>query len=250
MRPKIAAGNWKMYKTFDEACELAEAIAITQFPDNVQVVLGVPSLYLAEVQEISHKNNRIDVAAQNCYFEKSGAFTGEISASMIRSVGVMHVILGHSERRQYFGETEDLILKKIKAVLGEGMTPIYCCGEPIEVRKVGNHNSFVEAQLEGSVFQLSAEEVLKLVIAYEPIWAIGTGETASPEQAQEMHQAIRRAIAIKFGDDTAAKIPILYGGSVKATNARELFSQSDVDGGLVGGASLSAEEFIQIIHSF
>lgn len=249
MRQKIAAGNWKMHKNYFEAISLAESITEVQVSDNVKVILGVPFVYLKEIHELVHSTPSVEVAAQNCHSEDAGAFTGEISPSMLKSIGVRYVILGHSERRQYYGEQEAWILEKMNAAYRNGLHAIYCCGEPLDIRKAGNHKSFVKNQLEGSILKLSVEQLSSTVIAYEPVWAIGTGETASPAQAQEMHAFIRACIADKFGSDKANEISILYGGSVKAANATELFQMEDVDGGLVGGASLIADEFISIIKS-
>lgn len=249
MRQKIAAGNWKMHKNYFEAISLAESITEVQVSDNVKVILGVPFVYLKEIHELVHSTPSVEVSAQNCHSEDAGAFTGEISPSMLKSIGVRYVILGHSERRQYYGEQEGWILEKMNAAYRNGLHAIYCCGEPLDIRKAGNHKSFVKNQLEGSILKLSVEQLSSTVIAYEPVWAIGTGETASPAQAQEMHAFIRACIADKFGSDKANEISILYGGSVKAANATELFQMEDVDGGLVGGASLIADEFISIIKS-
>lgn len=249
MRQKIAAGNWKMHKNYFEAISLAESITEVQVSDNVKVILGVPFVYLKEIHELVHSTPSVEVSAQNCHSEDAGAFTGEISPSMLKSIGVRYVILGHSERRQYYGEQEAWILEKMNAAYRNGLHAIYCCGEPLDIRKAGNHKSFVKNQLEGSILKLSVKQLSSTVIAYEPVWAIGTGETASPAQAQEMHAFIRACIADKFGSDKANEISILYGGSVKAANATELFQMEDVDGGLVGGASLIADEFISIIKS-
>ncbi len=250
MRKKIAAGNWKMHKTYDEAMQLVEDIMVADRHEDVITILGIPSIYLSDAQELSHAAYGFDVAAQNCHHEASGAFTGEVSAEMIETLGVRYIIIGHSERREYFHETESMIHAKMKRILNLDMTPIYCCGEPLSIRKAGTHKEYVIDQLKGSILLLSPEEMTKTVIAYEPIWAIGTGETASPEQAQEMHATIRKCLADHFGSEIAESISILYGGSVKSSNAKELFSQADVDGGLVGGASLQADEFVKIINSF
>ena len=194
--------------------------------------------------------DRIGVSAQNCAAEAKGAFTGEVSAEMVKSTGAEYVILGHSERREYYGETSEILNKKLALALANGLTPIYCCGEPLEVREAGKQNEFVKNQLEETIFQLPESEFKKLVIAYEPIWAIGTGKTATSAQAQEIHAFIRSAIAEKFGSETAESISILYGGSAKPDNAPELFANKDVDGGLIGGASLKAEDFLGIINAF
>jgi triosephosphate isomerase len=230
--------------------ELAMAIAQAERDANVKTILGVPSLYLMSIHEATHSAINLDIAAQNCYHKSSGAYTGEISADMIQSIGIRYAIVGHSERREYFGETDNEILQKMNLLLDQNISPIFCCGEPLQIRKAGDHKEYVINQLALSIHQLTDEQMIKTVIAYEPIWAIGTGETASPEQAQEMHFTIRESLKKEFGSDIAESISILYGGSVKASNAKELFGQADVDGGLVGGASLNADEFISIINSF
>jgi triosephosphate isomerase len=189
------------------------------------------------------------IAAQNCYSKKSGAYTGETSVEMLQSLGISVVVLGHSERREYFEESNQFLADKINICLEYNITPIFCCGEPLSIREAGAQNQFVEKQLAESLFHLSAEQVQKIVIAYEPIWAIGTGKTATSAQAQEMHAYLRSVLTGKYGNDVANNISILYGGSVKASNAKEIFSQPDVDGGLVGGASLIADEFVTIINS-
>ena len=250
MRKKIAAGNWKMNNTYNQSMDLVEKILDAELPEDVEVILATPFLYLTDVHELTHASSNVEVAAQNCHHEKSGAYTGEISAAMIESVGVKYVIVGHSERREYFNETEDIISKKLVLLHELGLTPIYCCGEPLLIRKEGSHADYVLNQLKGSLLKLEESQILKTIVAYEPIWAIGTGETASPEQAQEMHEVIRKAIAANYSQDVADKISILYGGSVKGNNAKDIFSKPDVDGGLVGGASLNGEEFITICNSF
>ncbi|MEM1324440.1 MAG: triose-phosphate isomerase [Bacteroidota bacterium] len=246
MRTQIAAGNWKMNTTHAAGLELAKAVASGKRPDDVQIILGTPAIYLAELSQL----DSVHIAAQNCHHEEKGAYTGEISADMVQSTGATHVILGHSERREYQGETDTLIAKKIDLVLSKGLLPIYCCGEKLEVREADEHRDLVAKQLGEALFHLSAEEMKKVVIAYEPVWAIGTGKTASPEQAQEMHAHIRQLLADKFGQAVADSISILYGGSVKPANAKEIFAQPDVDGGLVGGASLKADDFLAIANSF
>ncbi len=249
MRQKIVAGNWKMNKDLDEAMELAVRLIEHQpdFPTDVKVILAPPSLYLAPLELM--KNLTCELAAQNCSEHDYGAFTGEISAAMLRSMRINYSIVGHSERRQYFHETNELIGKKVDACLRNGITPIFCCGELLEERK--NHTHFVTVlhQLEKALFHLSAADLCKVFIAYEPVWAIGTGVTATTEQAQEMHAFIREQLALHAGSEVAEKISILYGGSVNATNSSELFACKDVDGGLVGGASLKAKDFAQIIQS-
>ena len=250
-RKQIVAGNWKMNKNFQEGMQLASDIA-TKMPltDEVVVILGIPAIHLQAVGNLVKNFSGIKIAAQNCHQEEKGAYTGELSADMLTSVGVEYVILGHSERRQYFNETNELLAKKVDTVLNKGLHPIFCCGEALDIREKGKHIKYVKKQLEAGLFHLTAKQFSKVVIAYEPIWAIGTGVTASKEQAQEMHKSIRKLIADKYGKKIAKKTSILYGGSVKPANAKELFSQADVDGGLVGGASLKAADFIQVIEGF
>lgn len=250
MRQQIASGNWKMNNTLDESVNLVNELIDKGCPEDVVTIFGVPAPYLYEINKLIAGHANFYVAAQNCHQKLSGAYTGEVSVGMLKSIGVKYVILGHSERREYFHEDDALLLAKAKTVLDNGLLPIFCCGEPLEIRKSGNHVDYVASQLNNSILTLTAEEMSKVIIAYEPIWAIGTGETASPDQAQEMHLAIRNLIAKTFDTDLANNISILYGGSVKASNAVEIFAKSDVDGGLVGGASLSAAEFTQIIHAF
>ena len=251
MRKQIAAANWKMNLSLHEATTLLDQIIASdpQLTADQQAIFAVPAIYIPlAVQKLVGKTN-VFVAAQNCHQKTNGAYTGEISPSMFASVGVQHIVLGHSERREYFAESDTLLAEKTDAVLAIGSTPIFCCGEPLEIREAGTQNSFVEAQLKNSLFHLSAEQIVKVVIAYEPIWAIGTGKTASSEQAQEIHAYIRSVFAAKYGQSIADQISILYGGSVKAANAKEIFSQPDVDGGLVGGASLIATEFEAIVKA-
>ncbi len=250
MRQLIAAGNWKMNLTYQEGLALAEAIHNAQRAEDILVILGTPAIHLAGVSEILKDSKQVKVAAQNCHKEEKGAYTGNISVGMIRSTGADYVILGHSERREYHGETDALIAEKIKLVLSYGLKPIYCCGEKLPVREAGKHIDLVAQQVTEGLFHLSAEDFQKVIIAYEPVWAIGTGVTASPEQAQDMHRCIRTLIADKYGAAIADSTSILYGGSVKPKNAKELFAQPDVDGGLVGGASLKADSFVAIINSF
>ena len=252
MRQKIVAGNWKCNTNLQEGVELAKAVdtlVASEGADDVVVVLGTPFTHITKVVETVN-TNRIGVAAQNCAAEAKGAYTGEVSAEMVKSTGAEYVILGHSERREYYGETSETLNKKVALALENGLTPIYCCGEALEIREAGTQNEFVKNQLDETIFQLSADDFKKIVIAYEPIWAIGTGVTASSEQAQEIHAFIRSAIAEKFGDEIAEGTSILYGGSCKPTNAKELFANKDVDGGLIGGAALKAEDFIGIINGF
>jgi len=251
MRKQIAAANWKMNLNQQEAKDLLTNILdkLPKLADNQEVVFSVPAIYISNaVQQIGGISN-VFVAAQNCHQKSNGAYTGEISAPMFSSVGVNHIVIGHSERREYFAESDALLAEKVNAVLANNSTPIFCCGEPLAIREAGTQNAFVETQLINSLFHLSSEQLLKVVIAYEPIWAIGTGKTASSAQAQEIHAFIRSVLATKYGADIADQISILYGGSVKAANAVELFSQPDVDGGLVGGASLIATEFTAIINA-
>jgi triosephosphate isomerase len=252
MRKKIVAGNWKCNTTIQEGVELALAVNELVAAKNVQdvvVVLGTPFTHLTSVVA-AVDTNRIGVAAQNCAAEAKGAFTGEVSAAMVKSTGAEYVILGHSERREYYGETSEILNKKVALALQNGLTPIFCCGEALSIRQAETHNEYVTKQLEETVFTLSADDFKKIVIAYEPIWAIGTGVTASSEQAQDMHANIRAAITAKFGAAVAEETSILYGGSCNAKNAKELFANKDVDGGLIGGASLKAEDFIHIINGF
>jgi len=252
MRKKIVAGNWKCNTNLQEGVELAKAVnelVVSKGDKDVVVVLGTPFTHLTKVVE-SVDASRVGVSAQNCAAEAKGAFTGEVSAEMVKSTGATYVILGHSERREYYNETSEILNKKVALTLENGLTPIYCCGEPLEIREAETQNDFVKKQLDETVFQLPVDEFKKLVIAYEPIWAIGTGKTASTEQAQDMLAYIRSLIADKFGKDVAEEISILYGGSCKASNAPELFSQPDIDGGLIGGASLKAEEFLGIINAY
>jgi len=251
MRKQIAAANWKMNLNQQEAKDLLNSILdkLPKLSDNQQVIFSVPAIYISNaVQQIGAISN-VFVAAQNCHQNTNGAFTGEISAPMYSSVGVNHIVIGHSERREYFAESDALLAEKVNAVLANNSTPIFCCGEPLAIREAGTQNAFVETQLINSLFHLSPNQLLNVVIAYEPIWAIGTGKTASSAQAQEIHAFIRSVLAIKYGADIADQISILYGGSVKAANAVELFSQPDVDGGLVGGASLITSEFTAIINA-
>lgn len=250
MRQKIVAGNWKMNKSFEEANILtSEVLGMVndEVRGDVKVILCVPFPYLQSIKNILGTNNRISVGAQNCSEHESGAYTGEISAPMLKSMNIPYVILGHSERRQYFGEDSKLLAKKVDVALKHNLVPIFCCGEPLQVREANAHESLVKQQVEESLFHLDESSLLKVVIAYEPVWAIGTGKTASAQQAQDMHKVIRQHIASKYGQNVADKIIILYGGSVNAANAKELFGCPDVDGGLVGGASLKSREFTEVI---
>lgn len=252
MRKKIVAGNWKCNTTVDAGVELAKAVmaAVKESGDpEVQVVVCPPFVHITKVVECVD-NQQVKVGAQNCAAEAKGAFTGEVSAEMVKSTGAGYVIIGHSERREYYGETSAVLNKKLALALANGLTPIYCCGEPLAIREAGTQNEYVKNQLDETIFQLSEEDFRKLVIAYEPIWAIGTGKTASSAQAQEMHAYLRRAIAARFGAEVADATSILYGGSCNAGNAKELFANPDVDGGLIGGASLDAKSFLAIVNGF
>lgn len=251
MRKQIAAANWKMNLTLQQGEQLLDAIIAKphSLSADQQAVFAVPFPYLAMAQQKVAGKSNVFIAAQNCYSKKSGAYTGETSVEMLQSLGISVVVLGHSERREYFNESNQLLADKVNICLEYNMTPIFCCGEPLHIREANTQNEYVAKQLEESLFHLSAEQVQKVVIAYEPIWAIGTGKTATSGQAQEMHAYLRSVLAGKYGNDVADNISILYGGSVKGANAKEIFSQPDVDGGLVGGASLLADEFVTIINS-
>ncbi len=252
MRKKIVAGNWKMNKTFSEAEDLVFGIAdelASGRPEDVEVVICPPVLYLEMTSDVATENN-FSCGAQNISEHESGAYTGEISAAMIASTGASYVIAGHSERRTFYGETDTLIAQKVKQALKHGLIPIYCCGEVLEQREQNLHFKVVGQQITEALSGLTAEEFSNVVIAYEPVWAIGTGRTASPQQAQEMHAYIRETAGKIFGKEAAAETTILYGGSCNASNARELFANPDVDGGLIGGASLKAGDFVKIVNSF
>ncbi len=256
-RLQIAAGNWKMNKTYSEGIELVKELIERTKEGRAMVILGVPFIHLKGVADLiasadstGGQTSSIKLAAQNCHYEEKGAFTGEISVDMLLSVGTEYVILGHSERREHFKESNEILSKKVEHAISKGIAPIFCCGESLRIRKAKIHVDFVSNQLNEGLFHLSKEAFSKVVIAYEPIWAIGTGETATPEQAQSMHKEIRTLIERKYGKDVAQNTSILYGGSVKPDNAKDLFSQPDVDGGLVGGASLNADDFVAIINSF
>ncbi len=249
MRNRFVAGNWKMNLSDSESKSLAEKIADHPYTENTHVVLCTPFLYLKDVLEATSGNARVAVGAQNCHEKEAGAYTGEVSAAQLASVGIEYVILGHSERRTYYKEDNALLKSKTDAALAQGLQVIFCCGEVLEEREANKQAQVVETQLQEALGHLSADQMSKVVIAYEPVWAIGTGKTASPEQAQEMHSFIRGLVQSRYGHDVAEKCRILYGGSMKPSNAKELLSQPDVDGGLIGGASLSIKEFAQIIDS-
>ncbi len=248
MRTKIVAGNWKMNKNLDETEALLSELS-AKLPDTHAEVIVAPTFLNLVAAQRSLQSSAIKVAAQNMHFAESGAYTGEISADMLLNIEVDTVIIGHSERRSLFGETDDLLAKKTKTALDKGMTVIFCFGEELEDRKSGNHFAVVESQLKNALFDLDNSAWNNIVLAYEPVWAIGTGETASPEQAQEMHAFIRKTIAEAFTSSIAEEVSILYGGSVKPSNAAEIFSKPDVDGGLIGGASLKADDFTAIIKA-
>jgi len=249
MRTKIVAGNWKMYKTLPEAVSLINELKSHVLPDKSVEVIIAPA-FVNLHQAVTLLNDfPISVAAQNMHFADQGAYTGEISADMLIAIGVNNVILGHSERRAYFNETDEILQKKAEKAYEKGMLNIFCVGENLEERNTGKHFEIVKNQLTKSLFNLPIEAYKKIVIAYEPVWAIGTGQTATPDQAQEMHQFIRKTLSKKYGADLANHVRILYGGSVKPGNAAEIFSKPDVDGGLIGGASLNAREFNAIIEA-
>ena len=256
MRKKIVAGNWKMNMLQDEASQLVNDIikevkstndAIT---NEQEIIIIPPFPWIPDAVKQVDGYDNISVGAQNSYHEPRGAFTGEVSPEMIKSTGAEYIIVGHSERRSYFNESNEFLKQKVNAVLEAQLTPIFCCGEPLETRENNKQNELIEKQIQESLFHLNKEQISNLIIAYEPVWAIGTGKTATPEQAQEMHHFIRQLIAKKYGDTVAENIVLLYGGSCKPNNAVELFSKNDVDGGLIGGASLKAKDFIEIVQSF
>lgn len=258
MRRKIVAGNWKMNTTVPEGLNLANDIVakMEAVPADVQLIVNTPFTHLYPVAECLNGikcpvcRGKIALGAENCADKEKGAYTGEVSAAMLASIkGVEYVILGHSERREYYGETNAILLEKVKLALANGLKVIYCCGEALEERKSGRHFEVVAEEIKSVLFELSEEQMKNVVVAYEPIWAIGTGETATSAQAQEIHAFIRETLAGKFGA-LAGEISILYGGSCKPSNAKELFAQKDIDGGLIGGASLKADDFIAIATSF
>jgi len=251
MRTKIVAGNWKMNNDLKESKSLTKKIikSIKKTAlKNTRVIIAPTFVNIERVAKKA-KGTKVEVAAQNMHFEKSGAFTGEVSAEMIKAVGSKIVILGHSERRQYFGETDEMLAKKVNTALANKMEVIFCFGEVLEERKADNHFKVVESQLKNALFHLEANDFKNIILAYEPVWAIGTGETASPEQAQEIHAFIRKILTDNYDEATAEGISILYGGSVKPANAKEIFSKQDVDGGLIGGAALNKDDFKAIIDA-
>lgn len=249
MRKNVVAGNWKMNTTLEEGVELANQInsLLKGKTVNCDVVVCVPFTHLTSVNAVL-ESELVKLGAENCSEHEKGAYTGEVSAAMVKSTGATHVILGHSERRQYFGENNEQLLAKAKLALANGLTPIFCVGEVLEERENGTYNDVVKCQVE-ALFDLSAEDFGKIIIAYEPVWAIGTGKTATAEQAQDMHAHIRKVIEDKYGKEVAEDTSILYGGSCKPGNAPELFAKPDVDGGLIGGAALEAESFLGIIEA-
>lgn len=251
MRKNIVAGNWKMNNNKQETKDLLKELksAVKELSLSNTRVLITPSFTNLTTALKLTKKSRIEVAAQNMHQESHGAYTGEVSADMLYSIGIRSVIIGHSERRAYFGEDDAILLQKVKAALKNNLEVIFCFGEVLEDRKSNKHFAVVEAQLKNVVFQLAADDWDSIILAYEPVWAIGTGETASPEQAQEMHAFIRELLEKEYNKSLAQEVSILYGGSVKPSNAEEIFSKEDVDGGLIGGASLEAEDFTAIIKA-
>lgn len=252
MRKNIVAGNWKMNKNLQEGLAFIEALQValdSKEKVNCDVIVGTPFVHLATASAAVN-NNKIGIAAQNCADKVSGAYTGEVSASMVASTGAKYVILGHSERRSYYGETDATLKEKVILALANGLTPIFCIGEVLEEREANKQEAVVKSQIEKALFELSSEDFSKIILAYEPVWAIGTGKTATAAQAQEIHAFIRQTIANKYGKDVAENTSILYGGSCNGSNAKELFSNPDVDGGLIGGASLEVDKFMPIIEAF
>lgn len=248
-RQKIVAGNWKMNTSLQEGIALAKNLREGYNLSSPKMILIPPFTHLTTINEIV-KDTVIAIGAQNCHQEPKGAFTGEVSAPMLQSIGVQYVVLGHSERRQYFGESDGVLASKVNAALKHNLIPIFCVGESLEIRNANTQNEFVLNQFIDGLFHLSKEDFSKIVIAYEPIWAIGTGVTATPDQAQDMHAFIRNEIKNKYGADVADAMTILYGGSVKGSNAKDIFSKPDVDGALVGGASLDVVDFLKITSGF
>lgn len=252
MRKNIVAGNWKMNKNLQEGLALVDELQVALSNEdkiNCEVILGTPFIHLAAVSAAINTKG-LDVAAQNCADKASGAYTGEVSAAMVASTGAAYVILGHSERRTYYGETDETLKEKVVLALANGLKPIFCIGEVLAEREAGIQNEVVKKQINKALFGLSAEDFGKIILAYEPVWAIGTGKTATAAQAQEMHAYIRQTLTAKYGAEVANNTSILYGGSANASNAKELFSNPDVDGGLIGGASLEVEKFMPIIKAF
>lgn len=251
MRKKIVAGNWKMNTTVPEGVALAKAVAekAAQVPEDVKLIVAVPATHLVPVAE-ALKGSVVELSAENCADHEKGAYTGEISAAMVASTGAAYTILGHSERRQYYGETDEKLVEKTRLALANSLKVILCVGENLEEREAGKHFDVCAEQIKNVLYNFSAEEMKDIVIAYEPVWAIGTGKTATAEQAEEIHAFIRKTVADKFGAQVAEDMTILYGGSCKPSNAKELFAQKDIDGGLIGGAALKADDFIAIAMSY
>ena len=251
MRKKIVAGNWKMNTTVTEGVALAEAIVakVNELPKGVNLVVAPPFTHLVSVAQVL-KGSPVALSAQNCADQPKGAFTGEVSAAMLKNAGCAYTILGHSERREYYGENSAKLVKKMALAFENGLKVIYCVGEKLEERQAGNHFDVVSSQISEVLFGLTAEQMANVVIAYEPVWAIGTGVTATSEQAQEIHAFIRSTIGAHFGEKVAENTTILYGGSCKPSNAKELFACPDIDGGLIGGASLNADDFLAIAQSY
>lgn len=251
MRKKIVAGNWKMNLNLQEGVALATELkaALAADKPNCDVVICTPFIHLATVAGIVN-DTVIGLGAENCADKEKGAYTGEVSAAQVKSTGAQYVILGHSERRAYYGETAEILKEKVNLALANGLKVVFCIGEVLEEREAGKQNEVVGAQLAGSLYELTAEQMGNIILAYEPVWAIGTGKTATSEQAQDMHAFIRAEIAKQFGAEVAENTSILYGGSCKPSNAREIFSKPDVDGGLIGGAALKCEDFKGIIDAW
>ena len=251
MRKNIVAGNWKMNTNLQEGLALAKSVneALKGVTPNCDVVIAVPFTHLASVNDVID-STKLGLGAENCADKKSGAYTGEVSASMVASTGATYVILGHSERRQYYGETSEILKEKVALALENNLTPIFCIGEVLEERENGTYFDVVKTQIEEALFNLSAEDFGKIILAYEPVWAIGTGKTATDDQAEEMHAFIREVLTAKYGEAVAQETSILYGGSCKPSNAAQLFAKPNVDGGLIGGASLDAESFMGIVTAF
>lgn len=251
MRKKIVAGNWKMNTTLQEGVELAKAVAAksAETPENVGLIVAPPFTHLASVAE-ALKGSKVELSAQNCADHEKGAYTGEVAVDMLKSVGCQWVILGHSERRQYYGETDAKLVEKTKLALAAGLGVILCVGENLEQREAGKHFDVVTEQTKNVLYNFTAGDMAKIIVAYEPVWAIGTGKTATAAQAEEIHACIRKVLAGKFGETVDEDTTILYGGSCKPSNAQELFAQKDIDGGLIGGAALKADDFIAIAKSY
>ena len=249
MRKNIVAGNWKMNNGLSQTQALISDLKKQTQTSSAEVIIAPSFTNLWHAFEAMRKED-IEVAAQNMHFAEDGAYTGEVSPGMLKSIGVRSVILGHSERRAYFNETDDMLAKKVDAALNNDMRVIFCFGEELSDRKANRQEAVVESQIKNALFHLDADAFKNIVLAYEPVWAIGTGETASPEQAQDMHAFIRKTLASMYDNTIADSVSVLYGGSVKPNNAKEIFSKPDVDGGLIGGASLKAEDFFAIVNAF